>query len=59
MDVQPGIIDRQKNKDEYLAKVSAAVDVAHKKQIPVVYVVVGSVQARRKSVTATSHSVVL
>jgi hypothetical protein len=41
MDVQPGIIDRQQNKDEYLAKVTATVDVAHKKQIHVMYVVVG------------------
>lgn len=41
MDVQPGILDRLQNKDEYLAKVTAAVEAAHKKQIPVVYVVVG------------------
>ncbi len=41
MDVQPGILDRQQGKDEYLAKVTAAVGAAHKKQIPVVYVVVG------------------
>jgi nicotinamidase-related amidase len=41
MDVQPGVLDRLQNKDEYLAKVTAAVDAAHQKQIPVVYVVVG------------------
>ncbi len=41
MDVQPGILNRLENKDEYLAKVMAAVDAAHTKRIPVVYVVVG------------------
>jgi nicotinamidase-related amidase len=41
MDVQPGILDRLANQDEYLANVRAAVDVAHKKEIQVVYVVVG------------------
>jgi nicotinamidase-related amidase len=41
MDVQPGILDRQPNPDEYRSKVSAAVAAAHRKQIPVIYVVVG------------------
>jgi nicotinamidase-related amidase len=42
MDVQPGIIDRLKDKkDEYLAKVRVAIDAAHKKHIPVIFVVVG------------------
>jgi len=41
MDVQNGIIDRVQNKDEYLAKVKAAVDKAHTKKIPVIFVVVG------------------
>jgi nicotinamidase-related amidase len=41
MDVQNGIIDRVQNKDEYLAKVKAAVDAAHLKKIPVIFVVVG------------------
>jgi nicotinamidase-related amidase len=41
MDVQPGILDRLDDADEYLSKIQAAVDTAHEKQIPVVYVVVG------------------
>jgi nicotinamidase-related amidase len=42
MDVQPGIIDRLNDKkDEYLTKVRSVVDVAHKKSIPVIFVVVG------------------
>lgn len=41
MDVQAGILDRLEKKDAYLASVSAAVDAAHKKQIPVIFVVVG------------------
>ena len=41
MDVQPGILGRLENKDEYLAKVVKAVDFAHEKGIPVIYVVVG------------------
>lgn len=41
MDVQPGILDRVPNKDEYLKNVGIAVDAAHKRQIPVMYVVVG------------------
>ena len=31
MDVQPGTVNRLENKDEYIEKVSAAVDAAHKK----------------------------
>jgi nicotinamidase-related amidase len=42
MDVQPGILARlPNNKDEYVARVTKAVEAAHQKQIPVVYVVVG------------------
>ena len=41
MDVQPGIIDRVKNKDAYLAGITAVVDAAHAKRIPVIFVVVG------------------
>lgn len=41
MDVQPGILDRVQDKDAYLAKVKAAVDAAHAKNIPVIFVVVG------------------
>ena len=41
MDVQPGIVDRVDNKQEYLEKINEAVVYAHKKQIPVIYVVVG------------------
>jgi nicotinamidase-related amidase len=41
MDVQPGILERIEEKDAYLAKVTAAVEAAHKKKIPVIYVVVG------------------
>ena len=42
MDVQPNIVDRIGDmKEEYLKKVQAAVDKAHAKNIPVIYVVVG------------------
>jgi len=41
MDVQPGIIERIANKEVYLKKVQAAVDAAHTKNIPVLYIVVG------------------
>jgi len=41
MDVQPGILDRLHDKDAYLARVVAAVDAAHERQIPVIYIVVG------------------
>ena len=41
MDVQAGILARYPNKDEYVAKVRAAVDVAHAHKVPVIYVVVG------------------
>ena len=41
MDVQPGILARVADKDAYLAKVVKAIDFAHEKGIPVIYVVVG------------------
>jgi nicotinamidase-related amidase len=41
MDVQPGIVDRLPNKNEYLANVIAAVTAARDKKIPIVFVVVG------------------
>lgn len=41
MDVQPGILARLQNADEYLAKVAAAVATAHAKNIPVIFIVVG------------------
>ena len=41
MDVQPTTVNRLENKDEYIEKVSAAVDAAHKNHIPVIYIVVG------------------
>jgi nicotinamidase-related amidase len=41
MDVQPGIIDRVRNREEYLAKINAAVDAAHERRMPVIFVVVG------------------
>lgn len=41
MDVQPTILEMIESKDEYLAKVTKAVSLAHEKQIPVIYVVVG------------------
>lgn len=42
MDVQPNIMDRlEAKKDEYLTKVQAAVDAAHRRSVPVIYVVVG------------------
>ncbi|NNM83772.1 cysteine hydrolase [Candidatus Parcubacteria bacterium] len=55
MDVQPGIVERLPNKSEYIAGVGAVIAVAHKKHIPVIYVVVGfrpgfpEVSARNKS----------
>jgi nicotinamidase-related amidase len=55
MDVQPGILDRLPNPDDYLAKVTAAVNAAHARHVPVIYVVVGfragmpEVSARNKS----------
>jgi len=41
MDVQEAILGRVPNKEEYIAKVTAAVDAAHKKNMQVIYVVVG------------------
>ncbi len=41
MDVQPGTLSRLEKKDEYLAKLRPAIDAAHSKQVPVIYVVVG------------------
>jgi len=41
MDVQPGVVERLENKDDYLGKVRFAVDAAHNCKIPVIYVVVG------------------
>jgi nicotinamidase-related amidase len=41
MDVQPGVVDRLKDKEVYLGKVRAAVSAAHKQHVPVIYVVVG------------------
>jgi nicotinamidase-related amidase len=41
MDVQPGIVDRIPERDEYLQRVEAAVAAAHESGIPVIYVVVG------------------
>lgn len=55
MDVQPGILARLPNQDEYLAKVTAAVNAAHEKHLPIIYVVVGfratlpEISARNKS----------
>ncbi len=40
MDIQPGIVDNLDNKDEFLKKVNATVDFAHKNNIQVIYVVV-------------------
>lgn len=41
MDVQSAIIDRLKNKDEYVENIKKAVAAAHLKDILVIYVVVG------------------
>jgi nicotinamidase-related amidase len=41
MDVQPWVLDRHQNKDEYLSKAIEVVELAHKKQIQVIFVVVG------------------
>jgi nicotinamidase-related amidase len=62
MDVQPGIIERLENKDEYLAHVAAAVAVAHKNHLLVIYVVVGfrtgfpEVSSRNKSFGAIKET---
>ncbi len=53
MDVQPIIVGRLSNKDEYLAKVAATVAAAHQRHILVVYVVVGFRRVFRKSAPAT------
>lgn len=41
MDVQPGIIDRLDDKKDYLSRLQAAIDEARKRNVYVVYVVVG------------------
>ena len=41
MDVQPGVIERLPNPDEYVANVRTAVDYAHEHQIPIIFVVMG------------------
>jgi nicotinamidase-related amidase len=41
MDVQPGIVDRIPEKDEYLARLMPAIDSARERRIPVIFVVVG------------------
>jgi nicotinamidase-related amidase len=63
MDVQPGIVERLDNQDEYLKKIRAAVAAARKNQIPVIYVVVGfrpdlpEVNPRNKSFGAIKKAV--
>jgi nicotinamidase-related amidase len=58
MDVQPGIVERVPDREAYLSRVSAAVDAAHAKRLPVIYVVVGfrpgmpEVSARNQSFSA-------
>jgi len=39
MDVSPGILDRLQDGDAHLARVTTAVEVAHKKQIPIVSII--------------------
>lgn len=62
MDVQPGIVERLPNKDEYLANISATIAAARAKQIPVIYVVVGfragfpEISARNKSFGTIKNS---
>ena len=41
MDIQPGIIERLPNGADYLGQAKAAVNTAHKHNLPVIYVVVG------------------
>jgi len=41
MDVQPGILDRLPDKEDYLARVQAALEAARRRTIPVRFVVVG------------------
>ncbi len=41
MDVQPGIIDRQENKEAYISSVKKTISLAHKNNILVIFVVVG------------------
>jgi len=62
MDVQPGIIDRISNKDEYLSKITLAIDAAHKYNLLVIFVVVGfrsgfpEISSRNKSFSAIRDS---
>jgi nicotinamidase-related amidase len=62
MDVQPGIVERLPNKDEYLTNISAAIAAAREKHIPVIYVVVGfrtgfpEVSSRNKSFGAIKEN---
>lgn len=41
MDVQPGIIERLQNSEEFLDKARTAIDAAHRQKIFVIFVVVG------------------
>ena len=41
MDVQSYLVDKLSDKDAYLARVRAAVEAAHRRKIPLIYVVVG------------------
>jgi nicotinamidase-related amidase len=41
MDVQPNIVERLAEPDEYLGKIKQAVETARGKHIPIIYVVVG------------------
>jgi len=62
MDVQPGVLSRVANPDEYLGKVKQAVEAAHRHHVQVIYVIVGfrpgfpEVSARNKSFGAIKES---
>ena len=62
MDVQPGILDRVRDKDEYVARTSAAIRAAHERGVLVIHVVVGfrpgapEVSARNKSFSAQKEN---
>lgn len=55
MDVQGGVVGRITDSDAYVARVRSAVESAHKREIPVIYVIVGfrpgapEVSARNKA----------
>jgi nicotinamidase-related amidase len=63
MDVQPGIVDRLANKEQYLTNVRSAIASAHKNKIDVIFIVVGfragmpEISQRNQSFSSVKESV--